>query len=100
MERPGIPAALKKECANRKFYRKNRKMAKKQFKIRARLVFSGQVTVTAHSRQEAEAIVEKDISGQLGKVEVQPEAEERIQDWDFSLKGEAVVNRKQTEEGE
>lgn len=73
-------------------------MAEKQYKIRAKLVFSGQVTVAAHSRQEAEAMVEKDIAGQLGRVEVQPEAEERIQDWDFSLKGEAVVNRKQAEE--
>lgn len=73
-------------------------MAKKQYKIRARLVFNGQVIVQAHSRQEAEAIAEKGIVGQLGKVEVQPEAGERIQDWDFSLKGEAVINRKQ--EGE
>ena len=47
-------------------------MAKKQYKIRARLVFNGQVMVSAHSRQEAEAIVEKGIAGQLGKVEVQP----------------------------
>ena len=70
-------------------------MTNRQFKIRAKLVFSGQVTVAAHSRQEAEAIVREGIAGQLGKVEVQPEAEERIQDWDFSLKGEAVVNRKQ-----
>lgn len=67
-----------------------RTMAKKQYKIRAKLVFSGQVTVAAHSRQEAEAMVEKNIAGQLGRVEVQPEAEERIQDWDFSLKGEQL----------
>ena len=53
--------------------------------------------VSAHSRQEAEAIAEKGIAGQLGKVEVQPTEEERIQDWDFSLKGEVVVNRKQEE---
>lgn len=72
-------------------------MAKKQYKIRARLVFNGQVIVAAHSRQEAEAIAEKGIAGQLGKVEVQPTEEERIQDWDFSLKGEVVVNRKQEE---
>lgn len=70
-------------------------MAKKQYKIRARLVFNGQVIVTAHSRQEAEAIAEKGMAGTLGKVEVQPEFEERVQDWDFSTKGETVVNRKQ-----
>lgn len=70
-------------------------MAKKQYKIRARLVFNGQVMVSAHSRQEAEAIVEKGIAGQLGKFEVQPTAEDDIKDWDFSLKGEVVVNRKQ-----
>ena len=58
-------------------------------------MFNGQVIVAAHSRQEAEAIAEKGIAGQLGKVEVQPTAEERIQDWDFSIKGETVINRKQ-----
>ena len=73
-------------------------MAKKQYKIRARLVFNGQVMVSAHSRQEAEAIAEKSIGGTLGKVEVQPEAEDRIQDWDFSSHGEAVINRRQEDE--
>jgi hypothetical protein len=46
-------------------------MAKKNFKIRAKLVFNGQVTVQAHSRQESEAIVEKNIAAILSKVEVQ-----------------------------
>lgn len=72
-------------------------MAKKQYKIRARLVFNGQVMVSAHSRHEAEAIVEKGIAGLLGKVEAQPEAEERIQDWDFPVHAVVVVNRKQEE---
>lgn len=58
-------------------------------------MFNGQVIVAAHSRQEAEAIAEKGIAGQLGKVEVQPTEDERIQDWDFSIKGETVINRKQ-----
>lgn len=58
-------------------------------------MFNGQVIVAAHSRQEAEAIAEKGIAGQLGKVEVQSTEEERIQDWDFSIKGETVINRKQ-----
>ncbi|MFR5894462.1 MAG: hypothetical protein ACLUGY_08630 [Phocaeicola massiliensis] len=74
-------------------------MAKKNFKIRARLVFNGQVTVQAHSRQEAEAIAEKNIAAILAKVEVQPEALDNIKDMDFSLHGEAVVNRKREEVG-
>lgn len=72
-------------------------MAKKQYKIRARLVFNGQVIVAAHSRQEAEAIASKGIAGQLGRVEVQPTAEDDIKDWDFSIKSEIVINRKQEE---
>lgn len=74
-------------------------MAKKNFKIRAKLVFNGQVTVQAHSRQESEAIVEKNIAAILSKVEVQPEALDVIKDIEFSLHGEAVVNRKQEEVG-
>lgn len=70
-------------------------MAKKQFKIRARLVFSGHAVVAAATRKEAEAIVEKGIAGQLGKVEVQPTAEDDIRDWDFSIKSEIIINRKQ-----
>lgn len=58
-------------------------------------MFNGQVIVAAHSRQEAEAIAEKGIAGQLGRVEVQPTAEDNISDWDFSIKGETVINRKQ-----
>lgn len=77
--------------------KRRKTMAKKQYKIRARLVFNGQVTVAAHSRQEAEAIAEKGIAGILGKVEAQPEAEERIQDWDFPVHAVVVVNRKQEE---
>lgn len=73
-------------------------MAKKNFKIRARLVFNGQVTVQAHSRQEAEAIAEKNIAAILSKVEAQPEALDVIKDIEFSLHGEAVVNRKWEED--
>ena len=73
-------------------------MAKKQYKIRARLVFGVQVIVAAHSRQEAEAIAEKSIAGMLGMVTVQPDAEEQVQDWDFSTHGETVINRRQEDE--
>lgn len=55
-------------------------------------MFNGQVMVSAHSRQEAEAIAEKGIAGQLGKVEVQPTAEDDIRDWDFSIKSEIIIN--------
>lgn len=75
-------------------------MAKKNFKIRARLVFRGEVRVRANSRQEAERLVERYVSARLGEVQVQPDEEsEAIQDFDFLLKSETVINRKQ-EEGE
>lgn len=61
-------------------------MAKK-YKIRAKFVFDGQVIVQAASRQEAE----KHFVATLGRVE---SLDESIQDWDFSMKGNTVVNRK------
>lgn len=61
-------------------------------------MFGGQVIVAAHSRQEAEAIAEKSIAGMLGIVMVQPDAEEQVQDWDFSTHGETVINRRQEDE--
>lgn len=71
-------------------------MAKKKFKIRAKLVFSGEVTVQAQSRQEAEALVQRHVSARLGTVFVHPMGDEEvIQDYDFAVKGEAVINRKQ-----
>lgn len=73
-------------------------MAKKQFKIRAKFVFGGQLTVMAHSRQEAEAMAEENIAATLGRVEVQPAAVDDIRDWEFSTHGETVVNRKLGEE--
>jgi hypothetical protein len=66
-------------------------MAKKNYKIRAKFVFDGQIIVRAASRQEAEVAAEKHIAVTLGKVEP---LDESIQDWDFSLKGNTVVNRK------
>lgn len=54
-------------------------MARKKFKIRARISFSGRFEVEAHSRQEAEEIVEKSIGAILGQVEVQ---DEHVSDWD------------------
>lgn len=75
-------------------------MAKKNFKIRARLVFSGEVTVRANSRKEAEELAERLIGATLGEVSVQSDEQaEAITDWDFRLKSETRINRKQ-EEGE
>jgi hypothetical protein len=75
-------------------------MAKKNFKIRARLVFSGEVTVRANSRKEAEELAERLIGATLGEVSVQTDEQaEAITDWDFRLKSETRINRKQ-EEGE
>lgn len=70
-------------------------MAKKTFKIRAKFVFGGQVKVQAHNRQEAEAIVEKNIAALLGKVEA---FDEDIVDWDFCTRGDMVINRNEEEE--
>jgi len=70
-------------------------MAKKTFKIRAKFVFGGLVKVQAHNRQEAEAIVEKNITALLGKVEV---FDEDIVDWDFPTHCDTVINRKEQRE--
>ena len=70
-------------------------MAKKTFKIRAKFVFGGQVKVQAHNRQEAEAIVGKNIVALLGKVEA---FDEDIVDWDFPTHCETVINRKEQRE--
>lgn len=61
-------------------------------------MFGGQIIVAAHSRQEAETIAEKSIAGMLGMVTVQPDAEEQVQDWDFSTHGQTVINRRQEDE--
>lgn len=73
----------------------NSDMAKKRFKIRARLVFSGEVVIAAATRQEAEAIAEKGLHALLGKVEADPTAQERITDWEFGTHAEVSVNRKE-----
>lgn len=66
-------------------------MARKSFKIRAKLVFGGQVTVQAHDRKEAESAVEASVRALLGRVEA---FSEDITDWDFCIHGDAVVNRR------
>lgn len=72
-------------------------MVKKSFKIRAKLVFGGQVTVQAHDRKEAEAAVEQNVRALLGRVEA---FSEDITDWDFCTHGDAVANRRKQQEEE
>ena len=69
-------------------------MAKKNFKIRAKFVFDGQVIIRANNRQEAAA--EKYIAAHLGNVQ---SLDECIKDWDFCVKSSTVVNRKREEAG-
>lgn len=70
-------------------------MAKKNYKIRVKLTFCGEVTVRANSRQEAEEQAEKNLCGQLGSV--QSLNEEIISDWNIETKSTTVVNRKEKE---
>ena len=70
-------------------------MAKKTFKIRAKFVFGGQVKVQAHNRQEAEAIVKRNIIAELDTVNA---FDDGIVDYDFSTRGDMVINRNEEEE--
>lgn len=66
-------------------------MEKQTFKIRVKFVFNGQAIVKAHTRQEAEAIVEEGMVAELGKVFKLDD----IVEWSTSSRSHAVVNRKQ-----
>ena len=70
-------------------------MAKKTFKIRVKFVFGGQVKVQAHNRQEAEAIVKRNIIAELDTVNA---FDDGIVDYDFSTRGDMVINRNEEEE--
>lgn len=70
-------------------------MAKKTFKIRAKFVFGGQVKVQAHNRQEAEAIVKRNIIAELDTLNT---LDDDIVDCDFSTRGDMVINRNEEEE--
>ena len=70
-------------------------MAKKTFKIRAKFVFGGQVKVQAHNRQEAEAIVRRNITAELDTVNA---FDDDIVDCDFSTRGDMVINRNEEED--
>lgn len=70
-------------------------MAKKKFKIRAKLVFSGYFTVQASSKQEAEVKIQKDCGCLLGSVQT---LDEDI-DWEFGTHGNIVFNKNKEQEG-
>lgn len=71
-------------------------MAKKTFKIRAKFVFGGQVKVKAHNRQEAEAIVKRNIIAELDTINA---FDDDIVDCDFRrTRGDMVINRNEEEE--
>lgn len=72
-------------------------MEKKQFKIRAKFVFSGHAVVSAATRQEAEEIVEKGLHALLGSVQADPATEDGIIDWRFGMHADTVVNRREEE---
>ncbi|WP_320980036.1 hypothetical protein [Bacteroides sp.] len=70
-------------------------MAKKKFKIRAKLVFSGYFMVQANNKQEAEAAVKKDCGCLLGSVQ---SLNENV-DWEFDTHGNIVLNKNKEQEG-
>lgn len=70
-------------------------MAKKQFKIRARLSFSGEVSVRENSRKDAEAFVQREISARLGEVAVMSDGSASVTAYSFAPKGEMVINRRE-----
>lgn len=80
-------------CIRQFILQKN--MAKKTFKIRAKFVFGGQVKVQAHNRQEAEAIVKRNIIAELDTVNA---FDDDIVDYNFSTRGDMVINRNEEEE--
>lgn len=74
-------------------HKNNRIMAKKQYKIRARLVFAGEFKVRAESREQAEEKVRNSCGALLGKVD---STDEDI-DWDIPMHAEIEIKRKREE---
>lgn len=69
-------------------------MAKKQFKIRARIAFTGEFVVRASSREQAEEKIKQSCGCTLGNIQ---SLDENI-DWEFPVHGEIEIKRKQQEE--
>ena len=76
-------------------YFTKKQYGKKTFKIRVKFVFGGQVKVQANNRQEAEAIVKRNIIAELDTVNA---FDDDIVDCDFSTRGDMVINRNEEEE--
>lgn len=70
-------------------------MAKKQYKIRAKLVFKGEFVVKAGSREQAEEKIRQSCGCLIGNIQ---SLDEDV-DWEFPMHGDIEINRKR-EEGE
>lgn len=75
--------------------KQERIMAKKKFKIRAKLVFGGHFTVRANTREEAAEAIQKNCGCMLGSVQ---SLDEDI-DWEFETHGNVVLNKGREREG-
>lgn len=71
-------------------------MAKKQYKIRAKLVFRGEFAVKAGSMEQAEEKIRQSVGCNLGSVQT---LDDSI-DWEFPMHGDIEINRKREEEQE
>lgn len=65
-------------------------MAKKEFKLRGKLIFSGEFTVRAHSKQEAEETLKRSVSLICNDVR---SITESVSKWSVSSHGEIVLNK-------
>lgn len=65
-------------------------MAKKNYKIRAKLVFKGEFKVKAGSREQAEEKIRKQCGCLIGNIQ---SLDEDV-DWEFPMHGEIEINRK------
>lgn len=70
-------------------------MAKKTFKIRAKVVFDGEFSVRANDREDAEKLLCSDLHATIRTVGSQ---NEHIQEWRVKPEGYAVINRKMEEQ--
>lgn len=65
-------------------------MAKKEFKLRCKLIFSGEFTVMAHSKQEAEQLIKDNCCCSLGQL---PKVSDDNLRWDLKNLGKIVLNK-------
>ena len=65
-------------------------MAKEEFKLRCKLIFSGEFLVMAHSKQEAEQLIKDNCCCSLGQL--LRVCDDNIR-WDLKNIGEIVLNK-------